>query len=284
MKTIITLLLGLVISGMVYSQAYYPIVQENNEWNVLQVIYPGGNYWTMTYKFYGDTTISEQTYKKVYKSEEEIPINWEYEGGIREEEQKVWYYPKFGNVETKIYDFTLNAGDTVTFLFEPMVVDSVSYGEINGEVRKHIYFSYPDYSPPVNEYWIEGIGSNRGILQSGTATFIGGWTWFLCMSENGELIYMNPNYNSCYLLSTEIEEINNSIINVYPNPVKDKIIIKNIDNIKIESISIIDFKGQKLLEFDKNKTELEISGISNGIYLLKVNYENGNIIRRIIVE
>jgi hypothetical protein len=288
MKTLITLFFGLLISGLIYSQDYYPIVQENNEWNVLQVIYPGGNpwdttYWTMTYKFYGDTMISEQSYKKVYKSEEEIPINWEYEGAIREEEQKVWYFPKFGNGETKIYDFTMNIGDTVTFLFEPMVVDSIISEEINGEDRRHIYFSYPDFSP-FKECWIEGIGSNRGILQSGTAMFVGGWTWFLCMSENGELIYMNPNYNSCHLISTDIEETDNFLIEVYPNPAYDKINIKNTANIKIESISITDLKGQKILEFEKNKTELNLSGISTGIYLLMVNYENGELIKKILVE
>jgi hypothetical protein len=288
MKTLITLFFGLTISGLIYSQSYYPIVQENNEWNVLQVIYPGtGNpwdtiYWTQTYKLTGDTIISEQTYKKVYLSEEEITTNWEYEGGIREEEEKVWYFSKYGNGETILYDFTIEVGDTITYLPQPFVVDSINYREINGEDRKHFYLSYLEI--PYTEFWIEGIGSNYGILSSGGGMGIGGWTWFLCMSENGELIYMNPNYNSCHLISTGIEEMNNSIIQVYPNPTHDKIKIKNTENIKIESISIIDLKGKKIIEFGKNQTDLDLSGISTGIYLLKLTHENGEVIRKIMIE
>ena len=290
MKTLITLLFGLVISGMVYSQDYYPIVQENNEWNVLQVVYPGtGNpwdtiYWTESYKITGDTIISEQTYKKVYFSEEETPPNWEYKGGIREEDEKVWYFPKYGNGETKIYDFTLNVGDTLGYQYQAvMVVDSIAFHEISGVERKHIYFSYIDFSP-YTELWIEGIGSNYGIFSVGSGGSLGGWTWLLCMSENEDLIYMNPNYNSCHLISTDIEETDNSIIEIYPNPARDKINIKNTESIKIESISIIDLKGQKLLEFEKNKTELDLSEISTGIYLLMVTSEKGEIIRKLIVE
>lgn len=287
MKTLIALFFGLMISGQIYSQDYYPIVQENNVWNVLKVAPTPGvpwdsTYWTMTYKFYGDTIISNQTYKKVYKSEEEIPINWEYEGCIREEEQKVWYFPQYGNEETLIYDFTLNIGDTVTILgWEPMVVDSISQIEINGEDRKQIYFS--TWGQFI-EHWIEGIGSNFGILQSGTSLVVGWYTRFLCMLEDGELIYMNPNYNSCYLINTEIEEINNSIIKIYPNPAKDKIYINNTENIKIESISIIDLKGKNIMKFERNKTELDLSGISTGIYLLKLTYGNEIIIKKIVIE
>lgn len=288
MKKTIFLITGLLLIISISGQNYYPLVQENNEWNTLQVVYPGyGNpwdtiYWAMTYKFTGDTIISEKTYKKVYLSEEEIPTNWEYEGGIREDEEKVWYFPKYGNGETIIYDFSLEVGDTITYRPQPFVVDSINYVEINGENRKHLYLSYLDL--PFNELWIEGIGSNYGIFSSGNGMTLGGWTWFLCMSENGELIYMNPNYNSCHLISTDIEEMNNSIIEVYPNPVKDKLKIQNTENIKIESISIIDLKGQKLLKFEKNRTELDLSGISTGIYLLKVKYENGELIKKILVE
>lgn len=287
MKTLIALFLGLMISGLIYSQDYYPIVQENNEWNVLKVAPTPGvpwdsAYWTMTYKFYGDTIISNQTYKKVYKSEEEIPVNWGYEGGIREEEQKVWYLLRYQSEETLIYDFTLNIGDTVTILgWEPMVVDSISYININGEDRKQIYFAPLIY---FMEHWIEGIGSNFGILQSGSSLVVGWYTRFLCMSEDGELIYMNPNYSSCYLVSTNIEEFQISRIQVYPNPTRDKIIIENSENVNIESISLIDLNGRVLLNFEKYIKEIDLSGFSKGIYLLKLTYGNEIIIKKIVIE
>lgn len=287
MKTLIALVLGLMVSGLIYSQGYYPIVQENNEWNVLKVFPTPGNPWdsshlTMTYKFYGDTIISNQVYKKVFKSEAEIPVNWEYEGGIREEEQKVWYLSRYESEERQLYDFTLEVGDTITFpWWDPLIVDSISYIDINGEDRKQIYFEPLVY---FMEHWIEGIGSNLGILESGTSMVVGWYTRFLCMSEDGELIYMNPNYSSCYLVSTGIEETHNTRILIYPNPAIDKIIMENTDNVEIESISIIDLNGQNILEFEKDRNELDISGLSSGIYLLKLTYGNETIIKKIVIE
>ena len=287
MKTLISFFFGLMITGLIYSQDYYPIVQENNEWNVLKVFPTPGNpsdssHLTMTYKFYGDTIISNQVYKKVLKSEAEIPVNWGYEGGIREEEQKVWYLSRYESEEIQLYDFTLNIGDTVTIWgWEPMVVDSISQIEINGEDRKQIYLS--TWGQFI-EHWIEGIGSNFGILQSGTSLVVGWYTRFLCMSEDGELIYMNPNYSSCYLVSTNIEEFQISRIQVYPNPTSGKINIRNSENVKIESISIIDLNGQNLLEFKNDINELDLSGLSSGIYLLKLTYQKGEVYRKIIIE
>lgn len=278
MKTFISLILGLMISGLIYSQDYYPLVQENNEWNVLMVIgYPyDTTYWTITYNIYGDTTISGQNYKKVYKS-------GEYEGGIREEEQKVWYFSKYYDEETQIYDFTLEVGDTMNIYYDWMVVDSISSIEINGEDRKHMYFSCYGQGGLL-EHWIEGIGSNFGVLQSGGCFVVGYKTIFLCMSEDGELIYMNPNYSSCYFNNTEIVELHNPKIQVYPNPTKDKINIKKSENVKIETITIIDIIGKKLLEFDKDRNELDLSGLSSGIYLLKLTFGNDIIIKKIIID
>jgi hypothetical protein len=288
MKTLITLFFGLTISGLIYSQDYYPIVQENNEWSTLIVNEAGPYPWDTTYyterhKLSGDTIINGQTYKKVYKTSEEFPLNWGYWGGIREENKKVWRLGTNNYPERLIYDFSLNVGDTIwLYEYDPMILDSIGYKHINNENRKHMYFSYPGY-PSLTELWIEGIGSSKGILEPGTATVDGGGFWFLCMKENGEIIYMNPNYNNCFLI-TGIAEMNNSLIQVYPNPAKDIIRITNIDNIQIESISLFDLKGQKLREFEKTETELDISGISTGIYLLKLTYENRKEIRKIMIE
>ena len=288
MKTLIALFFGITFSSLLFSQNYFPIVQENNEWSVLIVTESGPYPWdtvyvTETYRLSGDTLLSGQMYKKIYKSAEEFPVNWNYYGCMREEDKKVWSKGTNNYPERLIYDFNLSVGDTIwLFEYDPMILDSIEYKLINNENRKHFYFSYPSYQS-LTEFWIEGIGSNRGIFTSGTATVDGGGFWLLCMKENGDLIYMNPNYNNCFLI-TEIQETNNSIIEVYPNPAQNKIKVKNTENIKIESSSIVDLKGQKLLEFKKNKTELDLSVISTGIYLLKVTHEKGEIIRKIMIE
>lgn len=288
MKNSILLIAGFLTIISISGQNYFPLVQENNEWTTLIVIQSGPypwdtTFWTDNYRLSGDTVINNQTYTKLYKSQEEFPINWNYCAGLREENQKVWRIGTNNYPEMLIYDFTLNLGDTINLWDEdPMIVDSIVNKPINNENRKHIYFSYPGY-PSLSELWIEGIGSNRGILEPGSGTFEGGSSWFLCMKENGAIIYSNPNYNSCFLI-TEIEEINYSLIEAYPNPAEDLIKISNLENIRIESISLFDLSGQKIRDFDKSKTELDLSRISTGIYLLKLSYANSEIIRKIIIK
>lgn len=289
MKKLILISASFIFSVMAFCQNYYPLVQENNEWNVLQVIFEGGNPWdttffTQTYKISGDTIINELAYKKVYKSEEEMPVNWEYEGSIREEDEKVWYISHFNNEEILIYDFTLNVGDTMAFQYQPvMVVDSIAYHEIAGIERKYMYFSYINFTT-YKELWIEGIGSNYGVLSSGSGGSVGGWTWLLCMSENGELIYMNPNFNSCFLISNDINEIRTFDFNIYPNPTYGLLIIENLNNTKINSISLVDLSGQIIQTFKNNQSTLDLGRMASGSYLLIIDTENGLIREKIIVK
>jgi len=52
--------------------------------------------------------------------------------------------------------------------------------------------------------WIEGIGSNYGLM-SNESIFgrIGAATLLLCCKENGAYIYQNTKYNVCYLGSND---------------------------------------------------------------------------------
>ena len=292
MKKAIILIFGSVLSLMTYSQNYYPVVGEDKTWNVLSVVvnYPfpwDTTFSTISYKLTGDTVINSVTYKKMYSSCEEIPINWNLCCFMREDtNRRVWLKDSVEEDEFLMYDFMINEGDSIQVGYGESVylyVDSINSVTVNGTLRPKYWMSckvMPDY----RETWIEGVGSNKGIVWSGSALLVGGWTWLLCMSEDGELIYMNPYFNSCYLISTDIIEENSALIQVYPNPAKNKLKIENVKNIKIESISIIDFTGKKIKQFEPKKTHLDISGITSGIYFLKISYEKGEINKKIIIE
>lgn len=290
MKNSILLIVGLFSVISLPGQNYFPIVEENKEWNVMYVIFPGPGsdtlYWTNTYKFEGDTIINNLNYHKVFKSEEEIPITWTLEGCIREDQNKKVYFNKWGNDYLK-YDFGCEIGDTIDVYDNnyptQVLVESIDSINIQGDYRKSIMLKYVGYNT-IYEQWIEGIGSNRGILESGTAGYVGGWRWFLCMSKNGELIYMNPNYNSCYLVTTGIKEMNDLKIETFPNPVKDKLTIKTTDPNQINTITITDLLGHKIKNFVYNSPVLDMSGLSSGIYILRLQFENRVIVRKIIIE
>lgn len=289
MKNPIYLVLFTILTITTYGQDYFPLIEENKTWNVLSVTFQppfDTSFSTITCKISGDTIISSESYKKLYSSYEGNPENWNIWCFMREDSNKrVWLRMDSEEDEYLMYDFSIGVGDSVLIGIMGtvyLVVDSISEITINQTERKKYWLSctmMPEYS----ETWIEGIGSNKGICWSGSANVVGGWSWFLCMSENGELIYMNPNYESCYLF-TEIEEIEKSSLKIFPNPTKNTLSIENIENIDIESISLLNTKGQLIKQFDSNKTSFDISNISSGCYVLKIKHKNGVFTKKLIVK
>ena len=291
MKKTTFLILFCIWTSMTFSQEYYPLIEENKTWNVISVILVGPYPWdttysTLTYEFSGDTTIDSQTYLKLYESNEENPENWNLWCYMREDnEKKVWHRRDSDENEILMYDFSLEVGDSIldytglTYL----IIDSTGYETIGQDERKKYYLSSTEMPDYYSETWIDGIGSNKGICWAGSVLLVGGWSWFLCMSENGELVYMNPNYESCYLI-TKLDEIENPTIQVYPNPAKNLLRIDNLEKVELESISITNINGQVIKQFDSKNTKLDISNIASGLYFLKIEYKNGFLTKKILIE
>lgn len=173
----------------------------------------GTEYATDYIRFEGDTLVNGIYYKKVWQSEDENHNNWIFYGYfIREENEKVYLKPMFEG-ENLLYDFSLQGvGDTVT-IFNPLTtsplhltlteIDSV---ETTNGWRTRWKLMADGYENP--EYWIKGIGSMSGVLNSGTAVFGGlcGSATLLCEHEHDTLIYQNPNYGSCYIITTGLQK------------------------------------------------------------------------------
>ena len=84
----------------------------------------------------------------------------------------------------------------------------------------------------------------------------------------------------CDNLSNETFTINNGII-VYPNPTNGILNINSNNNI-IKNIIIYDLLGKVVLEKSNNFEQLNISNLTNGLYLLKITRENEIFIMKII--
>lgn len=81
------------------------------------------------------------------------------------------------------------------------------------------------------------------------------------------------------LSSTEITEMlatsSNTVqkLNIYPNPVNDFV---NIDTVqKIKSVILVDSSGKLIRNFVHPSSKISLIEIPKGIYILKVNFENG---------
>lgn len=73
-------------------------------------------------------------------------------------------------------------------------------------------------------------------------------------------------------------------LKVYPNPAKDYITIES-KNTKLTSVELYNVLGAKVLS-SKSLTNdrLNVSGISKGIYMLKVNAEDASSTRKIVID
>ena len=266
---IYTLLALLLMAGGVTMQAqeYLPIAQKGNEWHTLSTTLFGySNYvnWCS-----GDTIIGDVRYMKIMGT-----LNDGYPHlftVLREEDGKVWKRHLNTSEETLLYDFTASVGDTLCF-GEPgasFVLDSISMVQIGDVDRRKFWFGL-EYdgleNPRAKETWVEGIGSDFGLLWSGYYGVYDGWHCLLCFHQYGELVWQNPEYNTCSYPYDAIEENKDSKISVYPTPAKDRVVIEGIEVAEVEVYNTL---GQ-MVKTIQGTNEISVADLPQGVYLLRI--------------
>ena len=283
---IYTLLALLLMAGGVKTQAqeYVPMIQEGNEWCTLEAIVckdTEGHYNTLVNWLSGDTLINEVRFTKVMET-----LNGEgspYQVALlREEDGKVWKTYN-GISEILLYDFTANVGDSLVCGYgDYFVLDSISIEQIGGVDRKKFWFGLEyDFTgePYAMETWIEGIGSDLGLLYCGSYYFCGGYYRALCFHQYGELVWENPEYGTCTF--DGVEETKESGISIYPNPAKDRVIVEGIEAAEVEVYNAL---GQ-MVKTVRGTNEIDLSGLVEGVYLLLITDTEGkNHVARVAVK
>ena len=128
------------------------------------------------------------------------------------------------------------------------------------------------------ETWIEGIGSDLGLLYCGSYYFCGGYYRALCFHQDGELIWQNPEYDACVI--TSVEEINEKVISVYPNPAME---IVTIDGVEAAEVQVYNGLGQ-MVKTVQGSNEINVSGLPAGIYSIRVTMNDGNLFLNKIIK
>ena len=277
--TRITALLALLLmAGGVKTQAqeYVPMLQEGNEWYTLDAqvcssqTLRGFN--TLVHRIAGDTLIDGVRYTKVMQTVNDVGTST-LAALLREEDGKVW--EKYGSTEVLLYDFTANLGDSLVCGYgDYFVVDSISIEQIGGVDRKKFWFGLEyDFigDPYAMETWIEGIGSDLGLLFCGSYYFCGGYYRALCFHQNGELVWQNPEYDAC--LITDVEEIHDNELTVYPNPAKNLV---RINGVEAAEVQVYNALGQ-MVKTVRGTNEIDIADLVDGVYLVRIRDKEGRI-------
>ena len=209
----ILFLMTFALSGLAQS-TYYPLVHEDEDqqWNVLYVTEPYHYTWGTEIQFIeGDSIIDGIAYKQAWRKSSD-GTGLRIKGFVREVGKRVYsrllsYYngEYVLGEEVLLYDFNLTEGDTVTTVGEAaltLIVIEESEVEVNGTMRRQLGLGGEPWPfGSVYEYWIEGVGSTYGFLNSGSETMCGSSSHLLCYHENDGLIWDNEEYDSCVLNS-----------------------------------------------------------------------------------
>lgn len=134
-------------------------------------------------------------------------------------------------------------------------------------------FTLPETST-ISYYWYDTL--NKNFLANTAEVFYSGslissYTYYLSQSD---LVLETKN--------TELVETN---INVYPNPTKDIVFIKN-DTYKNLDIDIFDITGSliKMVTISNGQNRVDVSDLQSGIYLLKYLKESQIYTKKLVIK
>ncbi len=285
--------------SQIKAQTYIPFIENSKIWAVANILYyyPIPNYriiTTRSSKFINDTSSwNGKTYQVLYSTSDPVQGNWneDFYYGYREENKKVYKSEIYSDIEYLIYDFSLAVGDSMyvdSMYYYPnyahvISVDSVLVGNA---FRKRIQFD----NPP--EVWIEGIGSLfspfdpiRWCMSMGAGPLL------LCVSDSTGNLYMNPEYNSCYLDTTMTHRkeygSGNTEVKIRSNPMHESCVIY-IGGItsKFTGYNLYNSAGFLVRKEPIQNTEFTLfrNDLPAGIYLLQLTGENASKSIRIIIQ
>ncbi|MDP1802977.1 MAG: T9SS type A sorting domain-containing protein [Bacteroidota bacterium] len=280
----------LIIHFIASSQTYQPFPIDSANWGFYKTSPSGPSYEKEIVK--GDTLLGGKNYHKVYTQTNALT------GFYREFSKKI-YGKIIGYVDTSeilIYDYNLNVGDTfydkrttVGLMFNyKFVVSSIATTTLTIDSRKQYNFTFEGYQGPPSSYsnlgsscnffWIEGIGSLKGIFNNRANTPEGTECYHAALISNASFStlkcfeHKNLQYMSQSCLTLRNKEFNTTAnLGMSPNPTTGilNLDLKNFTSTENYSLKVVNLLGQNVMEAKLEKT-LNISNLKNGIYFLKL--------------
>ena len=275
----------------IQAQTYFGFPDSNAVWNV-NYSDIGGVFPENPIFIYGDTLIGGRTYKKVYQSEDSFPnpLNARYKAAVRDSNQQWFFVFSWDSNETLAYDFNLNTGDTITLDYNDVTlrVNEVDSIFLAGQYRKRMKMSFIyDLSGFSYEDWIVGIGSTFGLLDPGLSIVCAGHQ-LTCFHQDEVLIYTSMPDSNCrysYVGTNKFES--GTGLKIYPNPAKDKIMLKFDENCENCSAQLFDIMGRQQSapkQFNSNEVEIKREELKSGIYYMRIESASGYWLERIVWE
>lgn len=306
MKSIVLVVMVLFFSGKMVLGQTPNYLADGSKWRInsvgLSLTAPCWTQGKYVVEIVGDSVIGGLTYKHLiyHGVMSESPINplpgvicnADYTfsnlyGFVRQVGKKVYSYDLINSVDTLLYDFDLQVGDTLPLTVinsdTDITVTAITNFQVGNETRSIFELSS---NLGISEKLIEGIGHDNGFLGT-MQPFEFFESDLICYSRNDTTYYDNG-IDVCDL-NVGLNEFQSIIkVEVFPNPTSDFVTITSPQFAEIQSFEIVDLLGAKCnVKFDFSSTEkavVNLESLASGNYILQLYQRNGEVYRLKIVK
>ncbi len=261
----VTRLNNFLAPGKTWTEAY--------EWNE--------NIWSFRYTF--DTIpidIGGKVYYELLRSDSEYSNNWYSAGTFMRIENGIVFQNGIGGAEQMIYNFNLLTGDSFylgdginTFEFVVEKIDTISL--LNGDLKKRWTLQPLNPNNPNADntvIWVEDIGNINGLLTNYLPWIDDAeYSTILCVKWLENIVFDNPNVDSCWIIITNTNEKREEDIIIYPNPANNEVSILGLES-EIERLQVYNICGK--LVFQGKSDHILLNGLPAGYYFLIIQLEN----------
>ena len=252
------------------------------------------------YRFDGDTTINNTSYKQLIKPflyhvswGDQAPC-WIYPfgyttgymGALREDSvaNKVFFLSAGTSNERVLFDYNLIVGDTIQRSCT-IVVESIDSVLIENSYRKRWNFQTCHEG---SGYVIEGIGSDNGLIEP----LDGMWTVgaLICVKSDTVVVFNTnrPSDIGCQLVtSVENHSFNTHKCNIFPNPATNQFTLQFNQPLQSQtSIELTDVQGRAIFQSSiSDQTSTLPLAVATGIYFLTVKEKGEKVfVEKLMVE
>ena len=237
------------------------------------------------YYINGDSVVDNITYKKLLKHGR-LDQSWmgpePHEGCddhytfdtfhtlVRQEGKKI-YIKETGDVDTLLYDFNLNIGDTIPVTWNQPSNNLVVVG-IDSLLVGNSFRTVFHLDATTNNSLIEGIGNDNGFLEPIVTVLECGYN-LNCYALNDTTYYPEQGAQ-CDLAVSVPQNPEDEMVNIYPNPACEFIYIKPVNFTLKEKaqIEIFNINGKMVYSgvFNSDKRRINVNQWPNGMFIFKI--------------
>ncbi len=175
-------------------------------------------------------------------------------------------------------NYTATAAITVITRVRKVSLNTREESLVEGETYQLVATIIPETASNPNVTWASEDETVVTVDNTGLVTAVGPGEAAVSVTTEDKGLQIKANFT---VIPTSVEDYNSTGLILYPNPAGERIYFESNSNKQITRIDLYDMTGHllKSLEINSLKAEMEVGYMNEGIYILKVSFNNGNVSR-----